>query len=49
MAMKTSKFNVKIHDDNAKLKKVSSIMDGSWGMNEDHIGKHGRWAHGIKT
>jgi len=41
MTMKMSKFNVKIHDNDAKLEKVLNIMDGSWGMDEDHMGsKH---------
>jgi len=38
MTMKTSKFGGKIHDNDAKLKKVYNIVDGSWGMDWDHMG-----------
>jgi hypothetical protein len=24
-------------------------MDGSWGMDGDRMGEHGRWVHGVKT
>jgi len=24
-------------------------MDGSWGMDGDHMGEHGKWAHGAET
>jgi len=32
-----------------KLKKVLNIMDGSWGMDGERMGEHGKWAHGAKT
>ncbi len=43
------KIDGKIHGDDAKLKKVYTIMDGSWGMDGDHVWEHGKWANGVET
>ncbi len=36
--MKTLEFDRKIHGNDALLKKVSSVMDGSWGVDGDRMG-----------
>jgi hypothetical protein len=43
-----SKFCIKKYGDDAKLKK-NLKHDGSWGMDRDHMGEHGRWANGVET
>jgi hypothetical protein len=29
-----------------KVEKGLKVMDGSWGMDGDHMGEHGRWVDG---
>jgi hypothetical protein len=47
--MKMLEFSEKIHGDDVKLKEVQNIMDGSWGMDGDCMGKHGRWVDAAET
>ncbi len=48
VTMNTLKFNRKIHNDDALLKKVSNVMDGAWGMDGDRMGNMEDGRMGLK-